>query len=93
MGDVLHFDRLPRMHPEALREAVEIAVRMLAQEQLAAKPDEWLKVSQVVERTGVTHCTVRGWIRDGQLKATHWGRSHTWRVRAMDLQSFLKGEH
>jgi excisionase family DNA binding protein len=56
-----------------------------------AVPEQFLKVSQVCERTGKCHRTVRGWIRDGSLRAVHWGRGREWRIRASDLEAFLTG--
>jgi hypothetical protein len=53
--------------------------------------DEWLRVPEVVLRTGKPHRAVRRWIRDGYLKASRWGASREWHIRAVDLEAFLRG--
>lgn len=80
---------LTRAAPDLVQ---ELLTRALTPRPVAPSLEQWLKVSQVCERTGVTHRTVRAWIRGGFLKATHWGRSREWRVRQSDLETFLNGE-
>ena len=82
-------DWLVRTAPDLVWEVFSLAQQKLHP---APPPEQFLKVSQVCERTGKCHRTVRRWIRDGFLKATHWGRSREWRIRSTDLEAFLKGE-
>jgi excisionase family DNA binding protein len=78
-------------HRSLLPQLAEMEARL---ERLSAPACERdLKVAEVAERTGKCHRTVRGWIRDGHLKATHWGRSREYRIRMSDLEAFLRGEH
>jgi excisionase family DNA binding protein len=103
MSNAARLEWLARAAPDLVQEVFAQAQRALLPqlaemeaklERLSAPSSElYLKVSQVAERTGKCHRTVRGWIRDGHLKACRWGKSREWRVRASDLEAFLKGEH
>ncbi len=48
--------------------------------------DEWVSVEQVAERLGLHVRTVRGYIRDGRLKAVRIGKQY--RVARVDLDAF-----
>jgi hypothetical protein len=80
---------LSAMHAELAKLKAQVA-RLQASSRDPS--DEWLTVPLVVLRTGKPHETVRGWIRAGYLRASRWGASRQWHIRAADLEAFLKGE-
>jgi excisionase family DNA binding protein len=49
---------------------------------------EWLKVEDIARELDMHVDTVRGWIRDGKLKATRLGRDY--RIRREDYEKFLQ---
>jgi excisionase family DNA binding protein len=51
---------------------------------------EWLSAEQVAERLGLHVRTVRGYIRDGRLRATRIGKQY--RVARADLDTFAGGD-
>jgi excisionase family DNA binding protein len=50
--------------------------------------EEFYTVEQIAERLHVTPRTVREWLRTQQLNAVKAGRQ--WRIKASDLQAFLR---
>ena len=50
--------------------------------------DEYQTVREVADRLKVSEATVRGWIRDGALRAIEIGKG--WRVADTDLEAFLQ---
>lgn len=49
--------------------------------------DQYQSVHDVAERLKVHEATVRGWIKDGQLRAIDIGKG--WRIADSDLARFL----
>jgi len=49
---------------------------------------EWLTVEEIAQELKMHVDTVRGWIRDGKLKATRFGRDY--RVRREDFDKFVE---
>ena len=49
---------------------------------------QWLKVEDIARELDLHVNTVRGWIRDGKLKATRFGRDY--RVRREDFDKFVQ---
>jgi excisionase family DNA binding protein len=45
-------------------------------------------VKEVADRLKVSEATVRGWIRDGELRAIEIGKG--WRIADSDLDAFLR---
>ena len=50
--------------------------------------DEYQTVKEVADRLKVGEATVRGWIRDGSLRAIELGKG--WRIADSDLDAFLR---
>lgn len=50
--------------------------------------DEYQTVREVADRLKVSEATVRGWIRDGALRAIEIGKG--WRIADNDLGRFLE---
>ena len=49
---------------------------------------EWLTVEEIAQELKMHVDTVRGWIRDGKLKATRFGRDY--RIRRKDFDKFIE---
>jgi excisionase family DNA binding protein len=49
--------------------------------------DQYQTVKEVADRLKVSEATVRGWIKDGELRAIEVGKG--WRIADSDLTSFL----
>ena len=49
---------------------------------------EWLTVEEIAQELKMHVDTVRGWIRDGKLKATRFGRDY--RIRREDYEKFIQ---
>ncbi|MBU2487044.1 MAG: helix-turn-helix domain-containing protein [Alphaproteobacteria bacterium] len=49
--------------------------------------DQYQTVKDVADRLKVSEATVRGWIKDGELRAIEIGKG--WRIADIDLDSFL----
>jgi excisionase family DNA binding protein len=49
---------------------------------------QWLKVEDIAQELDLHVNTVRGWIRDGKLKATKVGRDY--RIKRQDYEKFLQ---
>jgi len=49
---------------------------------------QWLKVEDIARELDLHVNTVRGWIRDGKLKATKVGRDY--RIKREDYEKFLQ---
>ena len=49
---------------------------------------EWLTVEEIAQQLKMHVDTVRGWIRDGKLKATRFGRDY--RVKREDFDKFVQ---
>jgi len=49
---------------------------------------QWLKVEDIAKELDLHVNTVRGWIRDGKLKATRFGRDY--RVKREDFDKFIQ---
>ena len=49
--------------------------------------DQYQTVKEVADRLKVSEATVRGWIKDGELRAIAIGKG--WRVADIDLAAFL----
>ena len=49
--------------------------------------DQYQTVKEVADRLKVSEATVRGWIKDGELRAIEIGKG--WRVADVDLTVFL----
>ena len=49
---------------------------------------QWLKVEDIARELDLHVNTVRGWIRDGKLKATRFGRDY--RVKREDFDKFIQ---
>ncbi len=49
---------------------------------------EWLTVEEIAQQLKMHVDTVRGWIREGKLKATRFGRDY--RVRREDFDKFVQ---
>ena len=49
---------------------------------------QWLKVEDIARELDLHVNTVRGWIRDGKLKATRLGKEY--RIKQEDFEKFLK---
>lgn len=49
---------------------------------------QWLKVEDIARELDLHVNTVRGWIRDGKLKATRFGRDY--RVKREDFDKFVQ---
>ena len=49
---------------------------------------KWLKVEDIAKELDLHVNTVRGWIRDGKLKATRLGKEY--RIKQEDFEKFLK---
>ena len=49
---------------------------------------QWLKVEDIARELDLHVNTVRGWIRDGKLKATRVGRDY--RIKREDYEKFLQ---
>jgi excisionase family DNA binding protein len=49
---------------------------------------EWLTVEEIAQELKMHVDTVRGWIRDGKLKATRFGRDY--RIRRVDYEQFIR---
>lgn len=50
--------------------------------------DQYQTVKEVADRMKVSETTVRGWIRDGALRAIEIGKG--WRVADTDFEVFLR---
>ena len=50
--------------------------------------DQYQTVREVADRLKVSEATVRGWIRDGALRAIEVGKG--WRVADTDFEAFLQ---
>jgi excisionase family DNA binding protein len=50
--------------------------------------DQYQTVKQVADRLQVSEATVRGWIKDGGLRAIEIGKG--WRIADSDLETFLR---
>jgi excisionase family DNA binding protein len=48
-----------------------------------------LSVEDVAARLDVTEETVRRWLRSGELRGIRLSRKAGWRIREVDLQTFL----
>lgn len=51
--------------------------------------DQYQTVKEVADRLQVGEATVRGWIKDGELRAIEIGK--VWRIADSDLTEFLSG--
>lgn len=51
--------------------------------------DQYQTVKEVADRLQVGEATVRGWIKDGELRAIEIGK--VWRIADNDLTEFLSG--
>jgi len=49
--------------------------------------DQYQTVKEVADRLEVSEATVRGWIKDGELRAIEIGKG--WRIADVDLSVFL----
>lgn len=49
--------------------------------------DHYQTVKEVAERLQISEATVRGWIKDGALRAIEIGKG--WRIADSDLEAFL----
>ena len=49
---------------------------------------EWLTVEEIAQELKMHVDTVRGWIRDGKLKATRFGRDY--RIKRKDFDKFVE---
>ena len=49
---------------------------------------QWLKVEDIARELDLYVNTVRGWIRDGKLKATRFGRDY--RIKREDYEKFIE---
>lgn len=49
--------------------------------------DQYQTVKEVADRLKVSEVTVRGWIKDGELRAIEIGKG--WRIADIDLAMFL----
>lgn len=49
---------------------------------------QWLKVEDIARELDLHVNTVRGWIRDGKLKATRFGRDY--RIKREDYEKFIE---
>ena len=49
---------------------------------------EWLTVEEIAQELKMHVDTVRGWIREGKLKATRFGRDY--RVKREDYEQFIR---
>ncbi len=49
--------------------------------------DEYQTVKELADRLKVSEATVRGWIKDGELRAIEIGKG--WRIADSDLKTFL----
>jgi excisionase family DNA binding protein len=49
---------------------------------------EWLTVEEIAQQLKMHVDTVRGWIREGKLKATRFGRDY--RVKREDFDKFVQ---
>lgn len=49
--------------------------------------DQYQTVKEVADRLRVSEATVRGWIKDGELRAIEVGKG--WRIADSDLDAFL----
>ncbi len=52
--------------------------------------EELLSVEDVSRRIGVHAQTVRGWIKDGDLRALRFGGRTGYKIEPSDLQAFLE---
>jgi len=52
--------------------------------------EELLSVEDVSRRIGVHAQTVRGWIKDGDLRALRFGGRTGYKIEPGDLQAFLE---
>ena len=53
-----------------------------------AMSTEWLTVEEIAQELKMHVDTVRGWIRDGKLKATRFGRDY--RIKRKDFDKFVE---
>jgi excisionase family DNA binding protein len=49
---------------------------------------EWLTVEEIAQELKMHVDTVRGWIRDGKLRATRFGRDY--RIKRKDFDKFVE---
>jgi excisionase family DNA binding protein len=49
---------------------------------------EWLTVEEIAQELKMHVDTVRGWIRNGKLKATRFGRDY--RIKRKDFDKFVE---
>jgi excisionase family DNA binding protein len=49
---------------------------------------EWLTVEEIAQELKMHVDTIRGWIRDGKLKATRFGRDY--RIKRKDFDKFVE---
>lgn len=49
---------------------------------------KWLRVEAIAKELDVAEGTVRGWIREGKLKAAKFGRDY--RIRVEDYKEFIQ---
>lgn len=52
--------------------------------------EQWMTVAEICERLRVHEETVRRWLRTGQLKGRAFGGRMGYRIRASDLDEFLR---
>jgi excisionase family DNA binding protein len=52
-------------------------------------PDQLLTVADIASHIGAPEVSVRGWIRQGELKASKFGTRIGYRVRRADYDDFL----
>ena len=48
---------------------------------------KWLTLEEIVQELKMHVDTIRGWIRDGKLKATRFGRDY--RIKRKDFDKFV----
>jgi len=49
---------------------------------------QWLKVEDIAKELDLHVNTIRGWIREGKLKATRFGRDY--RIKKEDYEKFIQ---
>ncbi len=58
-----------------------------------AESERFLTVAEVADRLGVTHETVRRWLRDGQLQGFQVSRKAGWRIPHRSVNKMIDAMH
>ena len=63
-------------------------MREIRPEERALEEKKWLDVPEIAKELGFAEGTVRGWIREGKLRAARFGRDY--RIRREDYDEFIR---